>query len=77
MRAGPPGFNMQVTRLRSFKVKFGQQSKEGVARLDSHDVRNELARLRAGGLRVDWSWVEGDVHMVDRPTDGMPALWYG
>ncbi|KAL0067807.1 hypothetical protein AAF712_005247 [Marasmius tenuissimus] len=77
MRAGPPEFNMQVTRLRSFKVKFGQQSKEGVDRLDSHDVRNELARLRAGGLRVDWSWVEGEVHVVDRPTDGMPALWYG
>ncbi|KAL0060511.1 hypothetical protein AAF712_012701 [Marasmius tenuissimus] len=72
MRARPPGFNIQVAPLRSLRVNFDAQPKEVV---DSHHVRSELDRLKARGVSVEWRWVDGEVYVIDRPSDGIPALW--
>ncbi|KAL0058884.1 hypothetical protein AAF712_014422 [Marasmius tenuissimus] len=73
LRARHLDVNMQFTPLRSLKVDFGTQLQKDA--FDSPVVRYELDRLRASGMHVEWTWVEPEVPIIDRPTDSMPDLW--
>ncbi|KAL0568011.1 hypothetical protein V5O48_013980 [Marasmius crinis-equi] len=64
----------EIAQLRSFRAKFGVQPKAGVERLNSDFIQGELNWLRSRDVRVEWSWVEESIPVMDYPGDGILAL---